>query len=45
MWVDFKRIDEVHEDRCITNAVVEGAPAGQISTQDPDLLTTDGSWH
>lgn len=27
----------------ITNAVVEGAPASQISTQDPDLLTTDGS--
>lgn len=45
MWVDFKRIDEVHEDRYITNGVVEGAPAGHISTQDPDFLTSEGSWH
>ena len=29
MWVDFERIDEVHEDRCITNGVVEGASAGR----------------
>ena len=29
MWVDFERIDEVHEDRYITNGVVEGASAGR----------------
>ena len=47
MWVDFKRIDEVHEDRYITNGVVEGASAGRgkKKKKDPDFHTSEGSWH
>ena len=47
MWVDFERIDEVHEDRYITNGVVEGASAGRKKKKkkDPDFHTSEGSRH